>query len=140
MSALAFLVAVIGCQVAYAGTAPEQARYNSALTSVCFMVLLGFMDDVLDLPWRAKIILPTVASLPLLVTYSGSTSVVVPRPLRGLLLTASAGPGAGVLTPLGALLDAVPSVTVRGPRPSQQRRPGWGWVPVVKWVGVEWVW
>ena len=26
--------------------------YNSALLAICFMVLLGFMDDVLELPWR----------------------------------------------------------------------------------------
>jgi len=40
--AIAFLVAVIGCQVLYAaGDNPvDQARYNSSLCSVCFMVLV----------------------------------------------------------------------------------------------------
>ena len=43
------------------------------------MVLLGFADDVLDLPWRYKLLLPTVASLPLLANYhayAGVTAVV----------------------------------------------------------------
>lgn len=48
------------------------------------MVLLGFCDDVLDLRWRYKLILPTVASLPLLIAYSGITEIVVPSPLRHL--------------------------------------------------------
>lgn len=49
------------------------------------MLLLGFADDVLDLRWRHKLLLPTVASLPLLVVYYvniNSTTIVVPLPLR----------------------------------------------------------
>jgi len=42
------------------------------------VVLLGFVDDVIDLKWRHKLIVPTAASLPLLVAYKGVTSVVVP--------------------------------------------------------------
>jgi hypothetical protein len=57
--------------------------YNAALATVCFMLFLGFADDVLDIPWRVKLILPCVASLPLLIAYSGGTGVVVPRLLRG---------------------------------------------------------
>ncbi len=52
--------------------------YNSALLSICFMLLLGFMDDVVDLPWRYKLILPAVATLPLLFTYDGVTWVKLP--------------------------------------------------------------
>lgn len=59
---------------------------NSALLSICFMLFLGFTDDVLDWPWRYKLILPTVASLPLLCCYNGITSIVVPIPLRTLLV------------------------------------------------------
>jgi len=55
---------------------------NSALLSICFMLFLGFTDDVLDWPWRYKLVLPTVASLPLLCCYTGSTSIVVPIPIR----------------------------------------------------------
>lgn len=49
------------------------------------VVLLGFVDDVIDLKWRHKIIVPTVATFPLLVAYNGLTSVVVPKMLRPFL-------------------------------------------------------
>lgn len=50
------------------------------------MLFLGFTDDVLDWPWRYKLILPTVASLPLLCCYNGSTSIVMPIQMRPLLM------------------------------------------------------
>lgn len=49
------------------------------------MLLLGFADDVLDLRWRHKLLLPTIASLPLLMVYYvnfNSTTIIVPKPLR----------------------------------------------------------
>lgn len=67
------------------------------MASICFMILLGFADDVLDVPWRVKILMPIFASLPLLVGYTGSTAVVIPRPLRGLPLP--------FLGPLGDFFD-----------------------------------
>lgn len=60
-------------------------EHLSALLSVCFCVFLGFSDDVMDLKWRYKLILPTIASIPLLLAYSGVTDVVVPVPLRPIL-------------------------------------------------------
>ena len=59
--------------------------YNAALATICFMLFLGFADDVLDIPWRVKLVLPALASLPLLTAYSGGTGVLVPRPVRALL-------------------------------------------------------
>ncbi|CAG9461213.1 unnamed protein product [Pedinophyceae sp. YPF-701] len=59
-------------------------QYNGGMASICFMLLLGFADDVLDIPWRYKILMPMLASLPLLVSYSGPTTVVIPRLMRGL--------------------------------------------------------
>ncbi|KAL2941606.1 UDP-N-acetylglucosamine--dolichyl-phosphate N-acetylglucosaminephosphotransferase [Bienertia sinuspersici] len=56
-------------------------QYNSALTSIGFMILLGFVDDVLDVPWRVKLVLPLVAALPLLMAYNGHTAIVIPKPL-----------------------------------------------------------
>ena len=50
------------------------------------MLFLGFTDDVLDWPWRYKLFLPSVASLPLLCCYEGSTSIVVPIQLRHFLM------------------------------------------------------
>ena len=48
-------------------------------------VLLGFADDVVDLKWRHKLIVPTLATFPLLVAYNGVTSVIVPKLLRPFL-------------------------------------------------------
>lgn len=59
----------------------------AALLSICCMLLLGFADDVLDLRWRHKLLLPTVASLPLLMVYyvnSNSTTIIVPKPFRNM--------------------------------------------------------
>lgn len=61
------------------------AELLAALLSICCMLLLGFADNVLDLRWRYKILLPTVASLPLLVVYYvnfNSTTFAVPIPFR----------------------------------------------------------
>jgi UDP-N-acetylglucosamine--dolichyl-phosphate N-acetylglucosaminephosphotransferase len=49
------------------------------------MTLLGFCDDVMDLPWRYKLLLPFCASLPLVIVYSGPTGIVVPIPFREYL-------------------------------------------------------
>ncbi len=79
--------------------APAQLPFaHSALLSICFMTLLGFADDVLDLPWRYKFILPFFASLPLLVTYSGTTDIFLPRFVAQWLV---AGEGGGEPTLLG---------------------------------------
>ncbi|XP_075512804.1 uncharacterized protein LOC142548399 [Primulina tabacum] len=56
-------------------------EYNAALASICFMMLLGFVDDVLDVPWRVKLVLPSIAALPLLMAYAGHTTIVIPKPL-----------------------------------------------------------
>lgn len=60
-------------------------EYNAALLSICLTILLGFIDDVIDLKWRDKLIVPTIASIPLLVAYKGLTSVVVPSHLRAIM-------------------------------------------------------
>lgn len=56
-------------------------EYNAALASICFMILLGFVDDVLDIPWRVKLVLPSVAALPLLMAYAGHTTIIIPKPI-----------------------------------------------------------
>jgi UDP-N-acetylglucosamine--dolichyl-phosphate N-acetylglucosaminephosphotransferase len=48
-------------------------------------VLLGFADDVIDLKWRHKLIVPTIATLPLLVAYNGVTNVIMPKFIRPLV-------------------------------------------------------
>ncbi|KRY21616.1 putative endochitinase [Trichinella patagoniensis] len=60
-------------------------EFLSGILSICCMVFLGFADDVLDLRWRHKLLLPTVASLPLLMVYAAtynSTSIVIPLQLQ----------------------------------------------------------
>ncbi len=57
------------------------AEWNAALVAITFTVMLGFLDDVLDLRWRYKLVLPVFASLPIVLTYrlvGGSTLVVLP--------------------------------------------------------------
>jgi UDP-N-acetylglucosamine--dolichyl-phosphate N-acetylglucosaminephosphotransferase len=44
---------------------------NAGIFCSCFMLLIGFADDVLDLRWRYKLILPGVAVLPILASYNG---------------------------------------------------------------------
>ncbi|XP_041776435.1 UDP-N-acetylglucosamine--dolichyl-phosphate N-acetylglucosaminephosphotransferase [Anopheles merus] len=63
-------------------------EFIAAMLSICCMILLGFADDVLNLRWRDKLYLPTVASLPLLMVYYtnfNSTTVILPKMVRPLL-------------------------------------------------------
>jgi len=92
----------------------EHATWEAALLSSCFMILLGFMDDVLDLKWRYKFILPTVASLPLLCSYDGATTVLIPPLFRPLLWARAETAAAygGDLTTLGLLANSIPGVLV----------------------------
>uniref|UniRef100_A0A0G4F2K3 UDP-N-acetylglucosamine--dolichyl-phosphate N-acetylglucosaminephosphotransferase n=1 Tax=Chromera velia CCMP2878 TaxID=1169474 RepID=A0A0G4F2K3_9ALVE len=76
--AFVFLISVIFCQVQFQSDPVKLGQYNAGLTSISFMVLLGFVDDVIDLPWRYKMVLPTFASLPLLLAYSGPTQILIP--------------------------------------------------------------
>lgn len=59
--------------------------YNAAMTGICLMLFLGFLDDVLDVRWRIKIQLTFLAVLPLLVAYHGSTTIVIPKPFVAYL-------------------------------------------------------
>jgi UDP-N-acetylglucosamine--dolichyl-phosphate N-acetylglucosaminephosphotransferase len=63
------------------------AKANAALTTMAFGLLLGFVDDVLDVRWRYKIIITMFIALPLVAAYDGGTSIVVPLPLRDVLGT-----------------------------------------------------
>jgi UDP-N-acetylglucosamine--dolichyl-phosphate N-acetylglucosaminephosphotransferase len=99
-----FLISAILSQLLFATNFQQQMVYNSALFSICFMIFLGFTDDTLDLKWRYKLILPSIASLPLLSAYSGSTAVFIPTQFRFLLFLN------GQLTAFGSLIDTVATV------------------------------
>ncbi|CAG0918472.1 unnamed protein product [Notodromas monacha] len=65
----------------------EFVEHLAGMLSICCMILLGFADDVLNLRWRHKILLPMLAALPLLCVYLvnfNSTTIIIPRPLRVL--------------------------------------------------------
>jgi UDP-N-acetylglucosamine--dolichyl-phosphate N-acetylglucosaminephosphotransferase len=95
-------------QVFYASSIEKSLDFSSALLSICFMMFLGFADDVLDLPWSARIITPALGSLPLLCAYRGLTSVVLPVIVRPLLSSE------GELTMIGTLLNLVVGVQSNG--------------------------
>lgn len=57
-------------------------RYDSIMLSVCVSVLLGLADDLVDIRWLHKIIMGTLASLPLAVQYTGPTSILIPKFVR----------------------------------------------------------
>jgi len=80
-----FLIISIQQQLTLEFTQDRLIEYNAALLAICMVVLLGFVDDVIDLKWRHKLVVPLVASLPLLMAYKGLTSVVVPSLLRPVL-------------------------------------------------------
>ena len=61
---VAFLVCVVAFQqLHHSGAAGDAASdawlvdYNAALATICFMLFLGFADDVLDIPWRGVVVL-----------------------------------------------------------------------------------
>eukprot|EP00941_MAST-03F_sp_MAST-3F-sp1_P000812 g812.t1 len=76
-------VTLLGC--IFARSHEILSAFNAALASITFMLFLGFADDVLELRWRYKLILPAFASLPLLCYYyssGGSTHVLFPSGYR----------------------------------------------------------
>ncbi|KAL5115170.1 tunicamycin resistance protein [Pleosporales sp. CAS-2024a] len=64
------------------------ASYLAAMLSLQCTVLLGIGDDLFDIRWRHKVLIPAVAAMPMLVVYFvdfGVTQMVVPLPLRPYL-------------------------------------------------------
>ncbi|ETV87521.1 hypothetical protein, variant [Aphanomyces astaci] len=68
------------------------------IVSIAAMIALGFCDDLLDLKWRHKLLFPPLATIPVLLHYSGVTAVVMPSFVRGVI-----GEG-GALHPLLSLV------------------------------------
>jgi UDP-N-acetylglucosamine--dolichyl-phosphate N-acetylglucosaminephosphotransferase len=80
-----FLAVSITSQIFMKLSVLQQLEFNAALLSICFMILLGFSDDVLDLRWRYKLILPLVASLPIIFAYGGTTIIVFPQFISNII-------------------------------------------------------
>lgn len=81
----AYYILALITQMLFIDTHAALAVWCAAAMSVCCMILVGFADDVLDVRWRHKLLLPAIASLPLLVIYrfttGGITSILLPWPL-----------------------------------------------------------
>lgn len=66
----------------------QLASYLSAILSIQSIVLLGIGDDLFDIRWRHKVMIPAIAAIPMLIVYYvdfGVTQMVVPTPLRPYL-------------------------------------------------------
>lgn len=66
----------------------QLASYLSAILSLQAVVILGVGDDLFDIRWRHKILIPAFASIPMLIVYFvdfGVTKVVIPTPLQPYL-------------------------------------------------------
>lgn len=66
----------------------QLASYLSGLLSLQCIIILGIGDDLLDIRWRHKVLIPAFAAIPMLVVYFvdfGVTHVVVPVPLQRYL-------------------------------------------------------
>jgi len=49
------------------------------LISICFIMYLGLLDDLLNLKWRFKIVIPIISILPLILNYNGTTEIILPN-------------------------------------------------------------
>jgi len=87
VSGVAFVVTLVLTQAFTKANAQFALEYASAMLCVVFAVLLGFVDDFLELEWKYKYALPPLMSLPLLSAYDGGTRIVPPRFCRASLLS-----------------------------------------------------
>lgn len=84
------ILSLIVIEIIAATTEDRLAEYNAAILSISLMTLLGFVDDVLELRWRYKLIIPCIATLPLAQAYwsqNGSTTITLPSFLGRILGT-----------------------------------------------------
>jgi len=62
----------------------SNCQFWSSFFTITFALTLGYIDDIKTLPWKAKIFLPTIPGLVLLITYSGNTTIVIPKILQSI--------------------------------------------------------
>lgn len=60
----------------------NRPRFWSSFFTIGFALSLGYIDDIWNLPWKAKILLPAIPGLVLLLTYTGGTTIVIPKLLQ----------------------------------------------------------
>lgn len=83
--AVVFLIVAILYQTTSILNQAEALKFSSTLISICFMGFLGFVDDMVDLRWRYKLVLPTVASIPIVLAYSSDKDLIIPNILIKIL-------------------------------------------------------
>lgn len=79
---------LLGFNYSLANIVLQLASYLSGLLSLQSIVLLGIGDDLLDIRWRHKVLIPAFGAIPMLIVYFvdfGVTHVVVPVPLQQYL-------------------------------------------------------
>ena len=54
-------------------TSEELSKHMAVLVTVFATILLGFVDDILDLKWRYKLLFPFFIIIPLVSVYDGIT-------------------------------------------------------------------
>jgi UDP-N-acetylglucosamine--dolichyl-phosphate N-acetylglucosaminephosphotransferase len=60
-------------------------KFDTLMLSVCFSILLGLADDVMDIRWAHKVGMGIIMGLPLAIQYDGPTSILIPQPFRILI-------------------------------------------------------
>lgn len=87
ISGTLFLVCIIFTQAIYGHGDPSLLLdYQTALLAICFTMLLGLADDVMDLKWSQKLVIGVIASIPLCASYDGPTAILIPNQLRFFLV------------------------------------------------------
>lgn len=85
VSSLIFLL----CSIAIVGLLDHDKDkillFMSGLLTIALMIILGFIDDVVALKWKYKLVLPFAASFALLIVYDGSSIIVLPSFVRFIL-------------------------------------------------------
>ncbi|KAG0621928.1 hypothetical protein M758_3G058800 [Ceratodon purpureus] len=60
----------------------NKVQFFSSSFAIGFALVLGYIDDFKNLSWRFKILLPTLPGLCLLMTYTGGTTIIIPKILQ----------------------------------------------------------
>ncbi|MHA1835460.1 MAG: UDP-N-acetylglucosamine--dolichyl-phosphate N-acetylglucosaminephosphotransferase [Candidatus Odinarchaeia archaeon] len=71
-----YIITIITLSV-FLDTALSDIVYISLMTMI-IALLLGFIDDIVSIRWRYKILIPLISAIPLILNYTGSTSISFP--------------------------------------------------------------
>uniref|UniRef100_A0A7S3LLJ7 UDP-N-acetylglucosamine--dolichyl-phosphate N-acetylglucosaminephosphotransferase n=4 Tax=Aplanochytrium stocchinoi TaxID=215587 RepID=A0A7S3LLJ7_9STRA len=84
VSGCVFMICIGVIQVCVARGNDQLMEFNASLSSICFAVLLGLCDDIIDIKWKHKLQIGAFMALPLLISYQGGTTILIPEigPLR----------------------------------------------------------